>query len=112
MWRERVGVKEQIVGINEGPRTIRTLVGLEYARYSLQNQVTGGLWHSSQPGDGLFTASPPEGNAPEKSRVSQALLRDERAVCHLYLHLSFILVRFILTLWMLCNGEDQRTLLR
>ena len=29
VWRERGGVKEQIVGNSEGPRTIRTLVRLE-----------------------------------------------------------------------------------
>ena len=29
VWRERGGVKEQIVGDSEGPRTIRTLVRLE-----------------------------------------------------------------------------------
>lgn len=30
-----------MVGINEGPRTIGTLVALEYALYSLQGRVTG-----------------------------------------------------------------------
>ena len=29
MWRERDGVKEYIVGINEGPKMTRTLVAVE-----------------------------------------------------------------------------------
>ena len=77
------------MGINERPRTIRTLVQLEKALHSLHSRVTGSLWHSSQSGDGLFTASLAEGNATEKSRVSQALLQNERVTftCT-YLHIS------------------------
>ena len=68
--RERGGVKEQMVENNEGSRTIRTLVAFEWALYSLQSRVIDGLRHSSQSGDRFLTASPPEMNTPEKSRVS------------------------------------------
>ena len=57
--------------------------------------MTGSLWYSLQSGDGFFTASPPERNEPEKSRVSQTPLHDERTICHLYLHLPLMLVRSI-----------------
>lgn len=48
--RERKRVKEETVGINEGPKTIAALVALKYVVYSLQSRVTGviGIHHGPE----------------------------------------------------------------